>query len=553
MLRFGDILVKENILSRNDIENAITESKAANKLLGVYLLEMNYITEEQNALVLSIQSSIDIVKLKEEPLRLDLRTLIKQELCQACNLVPYKSEGSNLYLAMADPYMFREISTVKRITGLNVITKIATKTDIAHYISKLYQSDIEENNLENLSKKEAEIKSRTAKEDNNNNEIESDAVVRLLASTIEDALAKNTSDIHIDPEKNSVSVKYRLDGILHPIRTISNVLLENLMRHIKIKAELDSTLSRVPQDGRFSIVSLAGNNIDVRVSLLPTLYGEKCTMRLLDKDKKVPILSSIGLLEEDKEAIQDLIKKPFGLILVCGPTGSGKSTTLSSILNEIKSPEKNIITLEDPIEYVIDGINQSNIDTKAGYTFGRGLRTILRQDPDVIMIGEIRDEETAKMAISAAITGHLVVSTLHTKDSIGAITRLHDMGIEDYYISSCLVGVISQRLARKVCTCSTKRLTDITENKILGIDTPAEIADLHSCSKCNEGFDGRLPVVEVLKVSPPLKEIITNSGTEVEMINYLKSTNFVPLRENAHKHVLKGSTTLVEVARILGI
>lgn len=554
MLQLGDILLRNKILETDVLNKAIESSRKQGKLLGDYLLENKLITEEQRCNALSMQSGMAIINLANEPIDYTISGLIKQDICVKYSLVPYRIEGKVLYIAVSDPYCYKEITTIKKLTGKDIKMNLSTKSSILTFISQLFGEYREKTTRDELHRKEIELKNQSKEIDLRvNSEVEDDAVVKLLANTLESALNEGTSDIHIEPQKDTVAIKFRLDGDLHLNNTINRILLDNLIRHIKTKSNLDTTKTKTPQDGRFTVKNSTGADIDVRVSILPVLYGEKCVMRLLDKDKKIPLLSNLGLVDDDLNKIRRMINKPFGLILVCGPTGSGKSTSLSSILNEIKSPEKNIVTLEDPIEYVIDGINQSNVDPKVGYTFSVGLRTLLRQDPDIIMVGEIRDEETAKMAMSAATTGHLVFSTIHTNDSVGAVTRLADMGIESYHIANSLIGVISQRLLKRVCSCHKTEIIDIAKQKILGVDYPAPISVASSCPLCREGYKGRLPIVELLEITPELREIISENGANMQLLKYLKNTEFKTLRDNANERVLAGDTTLEEAFEEIGV
>lgn len=557
MLQLGDILVSEGLLTDQQLTQALKASKSKNLLLGTYLTKNNLITEEDLITALSVQSELEIVNLSKIDHLDSLSTILKLDVCKRYMLVPFKRDNKAIHIAVSDPYLYKEIDVIRRLTGKAIEIYLAPKQDILTFMNKIYTETQEEDNVSTLHKKELELRSHTDKGQKNvstDDIIANDALVKLLTNTIEKAIEKNSSDIHIDPAKDGVAIRFRVDGILKNEATISSILLDNLVRLIKVKSNLDFAQSRIPQDGRFSIINSLGREIDIRVSILPTLYGEKCTMRLLDKEKEVPDLDKLALLDDDIEKIRRMINKPFGLILVCGPTGSGKSTTVSSILNEVKSEEKNLMTLEDPIEYVIDGVNQSNINTKIGYTFESGLRTILRQDPDTIMIGEIRDEATAKIAVKAAITGHLVFSTLHTNDSIGAVTRLHEMGIEGFNISSALLGVVSQRLIRKVCRCSatTKSMTTELETRMLESAEEVEVVHANGCPLCNKGYKGRIPMIECLEVDNEMRNIIARNGSENEILVQARKSGFRTLKENAIERIKRQETTIEELTRVLG-
>lgn len=553
-MRIGDILISIGAISEETLSNAL-KMKDKDTLIGEYLLDNKIISEEDYIKSLSIQSNIPIVNLEEYEVDRNLSTYLKQAFCIRNSLAPFKVTDSEIYIAISDPYNFTVRDVIESSINKTVVAHLASNNNITDQINLIYSNKIREVRNTALKIKGAELMVNSMTSSNSMESVSTDVVVSYLNTLIINAKSRNVSDIHIDAHKDTVLIRFRIDGVLVDIDKLDTVFLNNLVRHIKIRSELDVTLNRVPQDGRFAVKVTPTSEIDLRASIIPTMYGEKCVLRLLDKEKTIPTLETIGLLKSDYTKILDMIKKPQGIILVCGPTGSGKSTTSTSILNKLISSEKNIMTLEDPIEYVLPGVNQSNIDTAAGYTFERGLRTILRQDPDIILIGEIRDEITARMAISAATTGHLVISTLHTNDSIGAITRLRDMGIESYHIADSLIGVISQRLVRKLCTfCSVPSSSDLDkiQSRIGKVPVKAKVRANIGCPKCHKGYKGRVPLNEVLLITDELKQAIYQKASNKELYNVATKNGFEPIKVSAYKQILLGNTTFEEIDKLLG-
>lgn len=556
-MKLGDILINMGAITELDLLKAL-RNKPNNELLGVYLLKSNLISNKDCIEALSIQSSIPTIDLDSIEPNKELSAKLKQAFCIKHKLIPFKIEDNTISIAVADPYDLNTRDLINNILSGHTEYYLTDEKSIENFTNSIYSADVKESTNSALRVKSIEMKTTT----NSNSDIldkldpvSNDAVVSYLNQIVINAKTRNVSDIHIDAHKDKVLIRFRIDGVLVDIDYLDNIFLNNLVRHIKIRSKLDTTLNRVPQDGRFVVKTSNNSEIDIRASIMPTMYGEKCVMRILDKDKTIPTLETIGLLASDYNKIMTMLKKPQGIILVCGPTGSGKSTTSTSILNKLVSSEMNIMTLEDPIEYVIPGVNQSNIDVEAGYTFQKGLRTILRQDPDIILIGEIRDEETARMAISAATTGHLVVSTLHTNDSIGAITRLRDMGIEGYHIADTLIGVISQRLIRKLCPFCSKpsaKDTEIIRSKFKKATESLNVKMSVGCSKCYQGFKGRLPLNEVLIINNDLKDAIYRKAQYSELLKVATENGFEQITVAAYKHIILGNTTYEEVDKLLG-
>lgn len=376
-------------------------------------------------------------------------------------------------------------------------------------------------------------------------------VIKFINTIIENAVLNNASDIHIEPEEFEFRVRFRIDGMLREIMRTDITMLDSIVSRIKIMANMNIAEKRLPQDGRISYKTKQ-KNIDLRVSTVPITYGEKVVMRVLDKTNFNFSLETLGMDKKDLEKLQKTIEKPHGIILVCGPTGSGKTTTLYSLLNILNTPERNIVTIEDPVEYNFKGINQMQVNTKIGFTFANGLRSILRQDPDIIMVGEIRDNETAEISVRSALTGHLVLSTIHTNDAVGTITRLKDMGVEPFLISSTLVAVVAQRLVRKVCpNCRQTYQSNQSEMKLLGLNEPKDLVKGKGCSICNNtGYKGRVGIYELLVVDDEIKRLIDNSAGEMEIQNMAIQKGMTKLRDAAAKKVLEGITTVDEMIRV---
>jgi general secretion pathway protein E len=409
-------------------------------------------------------------------------------------------------------------------------------------------------NFDNLSNEDDESLAELAEEINKPVELldgnDEAPIIRLLNSIFAEAILKQASDIHIEPYEDRMRVRLRINGTLKQVLEPGRRVAPLLVSRIKVMAKLDIAEKRIPQDGRIAI-TLSGRAVDMRVSTIPSANGEKVVMRLLDKEVGRLQLSSLGMNEETYTSILELIKRPHGIILVTGPTGSGKTTTLYAALGLLNDNQRNLMTVEDPIEYHIDGINQTGINEKVDMTFAKGLRAILRQDPDVIMVGEIRDSETAQISIQASLTGHLVLSTLHTNTAIGAITRLGDMGVEPFLLASSLNAVLAQRLVRKLCDCKTLKTTDEAEMQKLGISTPQEIAVVGGCEKCGySGYSGRMGLYELVIIDEGARSIIHAGGGENELLHYFNNT-YASLDSQAKQLVLNHTTSLDEVVRVV--
>ena len=546
--RLGDLLVDAGLITEQQLQ-ATLETKNEDEKLGDALLREGYITEQQLIEALEFQLGIPHINILQYPIEQDVIQLVPRELAKRHQALPFRKEGNKLYVAMADPMDYFAIEEIRMATGFQILPGIATKDAFFRMITKYYdlQESIEEV-LDDFSPEE-EIEESGITDDDS-------PIVRMVNQIITNAVAQRASDIHFDPQETEVAVRYRVDGILKTERSLPKYMQNTLTARIKIMGNLDITENRIPQDGRIKM-HVNFRPIDIRLSTLPSVYGEKIVMRILDISSSLGQLDKVGFSEENLETFKSMIEKPNGIVLVTGPTGSGKSSTLYAALNHLNREEVNIITIEDPVEYQLQGVNQVQVKEEVGMTFASGLRSILRQDPDIIMIGEIRDQETAEIAIRASLTGHLVLSTLHTNSATAALTRLIDMGIEPFLISSSLTGVVGQRLVRRVCRdCArkeepTSREIEIFRNAGLEIETIQRGAGCSSCGMT--GYRGRLAIHEVLLIDDHIKELIMQQSSFVEIQNYVKEKGMKFLLDDGLAKVTQGLTTTEEVLRVASL
>jgi len=551
--RLGEMLVDENVVTQEQIDQAFEAKKGTNKRLGEILVELNFTTEEKICRALERQLGIEMVDLTSEKMPDSLSDMINGALCRKHMIYPFGFDDYDvnvLKLAMVDPMDLTAIDDVEMITGLQVEQYIATNHDIALAIDKTF------GNEEAQSAADAYAKERSDKyaeeEEAANDELEDSPIVILVKTTIEQAARLRASDIHIEALETRVRIRYRIDGSLVEQISYDISLMPAITARLKIISGMDIAEKRKPQDGRITQI-VDRNEYDIRVSMLPTVYGEKCVMRLalktaLNRDKR-----DLGFAEDELKVFNHILSNPNGIILVTGPTGSGKSTTLYTALSELNTEDVNIITVEDPVEANVDGINQVHVNAKAGLTFASALRSILRQDPDIIMIGEIRDGETAQIAVQAAITGHLVVSTLHTNSSAATITRLEDMGIESYLVADSVKGVIAQRLVKRLCpACKKEVLATEEEKEIMGLplDEEVKIFAPVGCPLCSHGYKGRIGVYEIMELNNEMKAIISQRKSTEELKEAAIRNGMNTLRMAATKHVLNGITSYSEMLRI---
>lgn len=544
--RLGDLLVETGLITDDQLQVTLAEKSEGQKL-GDALLQRGFITEQQLIEVLEFQLGIPHISLFRYPFDTKLFTLIPKETAKRKLVIPLKKEGDKLFVAMADPMDFFTVDDLRLSTGFHIETAIATKDDILRAINKYYDTDegFEEllgvNHLVLESIKEEKI-----------NEIDS-PIIRLVNQLLSNATTSKASDIHIDPQETKLVIRYRIDGILRVERVLPKHMQNVLIARLKIMANLDITENRVPQDGRIK-VNIDFHPVDLRVSTLPTVYGEKVVMRILDMGSTLNDIEKLGFNKHNLSRFLNMISKPNGIVLITGPTGSGKSSTLYAALNKLNSEEVNIITIEDPVEYQLEGINQIQVNQNVGMTFAAGLRSILRQDPDIIMVGEIRDKETVEVSVRASLTGHLVLSTIHTNDALSSVTRMIDMGVEPFLVASSLSGVVAQRLVRKVCRdCAeahapTKREIDIFSKRGIQIET---VWKGRGCSSCNmTGYRGRIAIHEVLAIDEDLRKAIMNEEPISILREIAVRNKTIFLIDDGLLKVKQGLTSTEEVLRV---
>lgn len=532
--KLGDLLKDSGLITESEIVEAL-EHKKSNQKLGVALVDQGYITEKQLLDVLEIQLKLESVSLYQYPIDESLIDLVSKDFARSNLLLPIKRENNRLVVAMHDPLDFYAIEELELSTGYNLKTKIATKDDLLQTINRLY--DAEEVDIEEIEGGDS-------------------PAVRIFDQLLETGVAMHASDVHLDPKENTVSVRYRVDGVLRNDRILPKSVMNSLVARIKIMAGLNITESRLPQDGRIN-TTIIDKKVNLRVSTLPTVFGEKVVIRILDMSNVFNKVADIGLQEDTLKDYEELIKQPSGLILLTGPTGAGKSSTLYGSINELNSPESNIITIEDPVEYQLDGINQVQVNTSIGLTFAKGLRSVLRQDPNIIMVGEIRDTETAEISIRASLTGHLVFSTLHTNSAIEAIPRLLDMGVEPYLVVSSLSGVMAQRLVKTVCKdCKQTRPAspiekDVFEKRGMSID---EVTIGTGCDACRHtGYRGRMAIHELIVITDDIKEMMMNNASMQKIKKHVNNKGVRFLVDDGLEKVKQGMTTIDEVLRVASL
>jgi type IV pilus assembly protein PilB len=543
--RLGDLLVEAGLITETQLQEALKE-KAPGQKLGDALLQRGYITEQQLIEVLEFQLGIPHVSLYRYPIDPKVTNLISKEFAKRHMVMPLKIEGERLFVAMADPMDFFVIDDLRLSTGFQIETAIASKDDILRTINKYYDIDESvEDFLQMAPAPETREEERAIEDDS--------PIVRLVNQILQLAVEQRASDIHIDPQETKVLIRYRIDGILRTDRALPKHMQSMLTARIKILANMDITEHRIPQDGRIKM-DIDFHPVDLRVSTLPTVYGEKIVMRVLDLGAALNDIHKLGFNQLNLQRFIELIERPTGIVLITGPTGSGKSSTLYAALNHLNSEEVNIITIEDPVEYQIEGVNQIQVNPNVGLTFAQGLRSILRQDPNIIMVGEIRDRETAEVAIRASLTGHLVLSTLHTNDALSTITRLIDMGIEPFLVATSLAGVVSQRLVRRVCRdCQeeqepTKREIEIFARRGMKID---KLIRGRGCPTCNmTGYRGRMAIHELLVMTEEMRRVILNKEPFSKLRELAIKNRMIFLIDDGLLKVKQGLTTLEEVLKV---
>lgn len=544
--RLGEILIDAGVITEKMLQKALILQKGTGEKLGEILVGKGFITNQQIVNAIKEQLGIPVVNLNNINVRQDIIDIVPVAIAKKYEVIPVDIMNGFLFVAMSDPLNYFAIEDIKMATGYNVKTAIALKDSILDNIEKYYGKSKAQEAAQNYKKNFA---SRRIREEEIIDEA-SAPIIKFLNTIIENAVLYNASDIHIEPEEEEMRVRFRVDGILREIMRTDIDMISPVTSRIKIMAGLNIAENRIPQDGKINF-KVKERDIAIRISTVPTVLGEKIVMRLLDKSNFSIGLEKIGMEQNELTKIMRMISNPYGIILVSGPTGSGKTTTLYSMLNALNDVSKNIITIEDPVEYNLKGINQMQANTKIGFDFANGLRSILRQDPDIILVGEIRDNETAEISIRAALTGHMVLSTIHTNNAVGTIGRLLDMDIKPFLISSTLAGVIAQRLVRKICpNCGEEYTSDEREMRLLGIENPVKLKKGMGCSLCNDtGYKGRIGIFEILEVDEDIKNLIDTNSTESEIRKIAFKKGMSTLRESCINKVINGTTTIEEMLK----
>lgn len=550
--KIGTLLLEAGLISQEQLEKAIDIQQQTGDRLSNILISNNFVNETQIMEVLEFQLGIPFIDLNNVDIEPEVQKLIPYQLIKRYNVLPVKLEMGLLYVAMEDPLNFIAIEDIRMATNREIAPVISFKESISRTISKLYGNESAASAIKEFQNEAGLADVQKVELEEQSLQVDSAPIVRLVNSTIEQAVAEGASDIHIEPLEKEVRIRYRLDGKLHLASTIPKEALSAVVTRIKILAGLDIAEKRIPQDGRCDR-KIRDKTINLRVSILPTVHGEKVVMRILDKTNFLIPKEKLGFTKDNLVKFDQLLMNPNGIILLTGPTGSGKSTTLYTMLNELNQVYDNITTVEDPVEYMIDGLNQVQVNVKAGLTFASALRSFLRQDPDIIMVGEIRDAETVEIALRAAITGHLVLSTLHTNDAVSSISRLVDMGIEPYMVAVSLMGVISQRLVRKLCPqCSMSYKPESHELKLLGLQGgDYTFRKPVGCPYCNNsGYKGRIAVHEILIIDRGHRELISRNASTSELMEYSIKNGMSTLRTECIRLLNSGITSLNEVLDI---
>jgi len=551
--RLGEILVDMKLATEEQIDACLARQKDTHKRLGQLLLEDKVVSELDLTKALATKFGIEYLDLTQVQLDMSAAGLLSERLCRRYGAIPVRFvDDTTLQVAMIDPANVLVADDLRIMTGYTIVPAIASEEDITGAIGKLNRLD------DHVTEASDQVSVGDDEVTDIREMTEEPPIVKLVNSVIAQSVDDAASDIHFEPQAKELMVRFRLDGVLHEVMSVPRRMQNGVISRLKVMADLDIAERRVPQDGRIGLV-VGGKPIDMRVATLPTVYGEKIVMRLLDKSNVMLDLADLGFSTKALKRFQRSFTRPYGAILVTGPTGSGKSTTLYATLNIINSPEKNVITVEDPVEYRLGGINQVQVNTKAGMTFAAALRSILRCDPDIVMVGEIRDRETASIAIESALTGHLVLSTLHTNDAPGALSRLTEMGIEPFLTSSAVDCVLAQRLARRLCK-ECKEPYEPSEEMLKKNDFPPEVFDMDKvtlyrpkgCSRCNNtGYKGRLGIYEVMVVSEAIRRLTVERKSADEISRVAQAEGMKNLREDGIDKVLQGLTSIEEIARVI--
>ncbi|NLI56083.1 Flp pilus assembly complex ATPase component TadA [bacterium] len=556
----GSDLITDGIVTEEQLKIALEEQKKSGLTLLETLKKLKFINEETFANLLARQWGFPYIDLSTVEIDKDIVHLISEEIARRYQAIPFgKTRDDKIMVAIVDPTDIVAIDYLRTLIP-NSKLYVSSYEAIFRNIEKYYsmETTVKEAVKEmtggvSIEVEKEEIKDIELSIDEAKSLAETAPIIRLMNQIMTEAITSNASDIHMEPQKRYLRIRYRIDGVLRDTMNLPKNIQPGIISRVKIMANLDIAERRRPQDGRINL-KFRGREIDLRVSVLPGIFGEKVVLRILDKEKSLIPLEQLGFSEESLEIFKTLIKQPYGMILITGPTGSGKSTTLYAILRILNSPEVNILTVEDPVEYQLDGITQVQVNPKINLTFANALRSFLRQDPDIILVGEIRDKETAQIAMEAALTGHLVFSTLHTNDSFSAPTRLIDMGIEPYLIASSVIGVTAQRLVRKICNdCKEEYKPSEFLLKQVGIENyDGVFYKGKGCIACNNsGYKGRIAAQEILKIDDKIREMILNRNPSTDIKDYAIKNGNISLLQDAIDKAKKGITTIDEVIRVI--
>jgi len=557
-LRVGDVLVQEGHVTREQLEKALAEQKGTGKMVGEALVAQGVISPTSLVRALAKVMGVPGVVLRHGLLDPAVMKLVGAEECERLKLIPMFKVGNTLTVAMAEPQSLPTIDRLKQVTGLNIRPVLALEANVVEYVNRYARGDVDiDAFLTSLTEQDVEVVEREAVDEGPTTDLDKmiagNPIINLVNIALITAVKDRASDIHIEPDKKGTRIRYRVDGTLRSLMKPPPGMHASIVSRVKVIGKMDIAEKRLPQEGRVRIVA-EGREIDLRVSSMPTLLGEKIVVRILDKANLKVRLEDLGFRDEPMHVFKRFLDQSHGMALVTGPTGSGKTTTLYSALDLLRGPEVNILTVEDPVEYQLEMVNQIQVNDAIGLSFARSLRSILRQDPDIIMVGEIRDQDTARVATQAALTGHLVLATLHTNDAPGSVARLVDMGIEPYLLSGALNGAVAQRLARTVCqACATKYYPSEQVLADAGIAHEAGRAFRKGagCQRCHDsGFQGRTGIYEVFEVTPELRRMIHHARPTHELRGAMKKEGLLTLREEGVLIALEGRTSLEEILRV---
>jgi len=552
----GSLLIDEGLLTEAQLDAAVAEQARTGKPLGRLLIEQGTISEAELVRTLASQVGLEFVDLNEVTIDGSVAALVTESLARRYQAIPVAWEDGKLIVAMADPSNVFAVDDIRALAGAEVRTVVATASQIIETIERFFRVDGEVDEVMQAATDEADEDTDLA----SLSEVVEDApIVKFVNLLVNQAVGDRASDIHVEPNESDLRIRFRIDGVLHEVMRSPRSIQAGVISRLKVMADINIAERRVPQDGRITM-KVSGRSIDLRVATLPTVYGEKVVMRILDKTQAVLKLEDLGFLDESHARFATSYSKPYGTILVTGPTGSGKSTTLYATLNQLNTPDRNIITVEDPVEYRLPGINQVQIHPKAGLTFAGALRSILRADPDIVLVGEIRDKETAVIGIEAALTGHLVLSTLHTNDASSTPMRLVEMGVEPFLVTSALDCVVAQRLARRLCE-KCKEPYQPTEAELVEAGWPSEELEtgewptLHraiGCGSCGRtGYRGRFGIHEVMLMSEEIERLVIERRSSEDIQKVALMQGMLPLRDDGFRKAARGLTSLEEIFRVV--